>query len=403
MARILVVDDEEDMRMALGNILSRVGHQVYEAGDGRTALEFLGRQPVDLVLLDIRMPGMDGVQILRTLRESDRDTPVIMVTGYGSVESTVEVMRLGASDYLGKPFGNRELIEKVEKVLGTGGAPAGVLGQRLAEKLHGPLAPIAAKAVVQEYEGEDRERRGWLLPGLLLAGVAAGLALWGLRGAGRELRMPAKNPTALVWRGERLWLADWVTQTLHETEVDGRELKPLRSFPLPQTHITGVAIAGDALYLCDPWRKVIEKRRLDEKLTLVAIVPSPGANPAGLFFDGRYLWSADAATRRFYQHETDAGLTVLAAYPAPARSPVAMFKDKDYFWSADAQTRLLYKHRLDNRLKVLAAYSLPLLEPGSAPLSCFTWKGARVWLGRDGSGSLAVRRLRDFKVVPPGG
>ena len=109
MARILVVDDEADMRMALANVLNRMGHRIFEASDGPSALEFLQREKADLVLLDIRLPGMDGVQILRNLRETDRTTPVLMVTGYGSVQPAVEVMKLGASHSLPQPFSNRQL------------------------------------------------------------------------------------------------------------------------------------------------------------------------------------------------------------------------------------------------------------------------------------------------------
>ncbi|MFH1724130.1 MAG: response regulator [Elusimicrobiota bacterium] len=408
MARILVVDDEADMRMALANVLSRLGHQVYEAGDGPTALQFLSREGADLVLLDMRLPGMDGVQILRKLREVDGTTPVVMVTGYGSVESAVEVMQLGASHYLAKPFSNRELRETVDRVLTGGKAPEGmgVLGRRLAEKVRGVIAPLDARPAPLPARGRSagpakREASGWpwLLAGALIAGAFCAWILWTLYGrqAGRDFAIPHENATALVWRGDRLWSADWVTQSVYEYERRGNRLEVVRSVHLPETHITGIAVSGEHLYVCDSWKREIQKRRLDERFSLVRAYRSPGPNPAGVYFDGRYLWSSDASERRFYQHGIDAGLTVLESYPAPGRAPSSIFKDGSYFWSADSETRMIYRHRLDARLGVLAVYSLPLLNEGGAPLSGFTLRGDDVWMGRDGSGTVHVRPLSAFE------
>lgn len=410
MARILVVDDEVDMRMALGNVLSRMGHQVFEAGDGPTALDFLAREGVDLVLLDIRMPGMDGVQILRKFRETDKTTPVVMVTGYGSVDSAVEALQLGASQYLAKPFSNRELVEMVERVLQEKTAPgsSGVLGKRLAEKLRGAIAPVEPRAVRAPEgappEARVRHDRSWALPAVLLVGAAAGLAAWALHSgrAGRDVRIPFKNPTGLVWQGGTLWSADWVTQTVYQMKVSRGGVRLLRSVLLPGVHVTGVAVAGEHVYLCDSWKKEIQKRRLDDKLTLVRTYKSPGPNPTGLHWDGRYLWSSDGTKDRFYQHEPEAGLAVLASYRAPGKAPAGIFKDEEFFWSADSETRLIYKHRLDRKLGILAVYSLPLLNPGSEPLSSFTLKGDEIWVARDGSDVLHVRSERKFVKLDKG-
>ena len=89
MGRVMVVDDEPDMRMALRLFLERYGHEVTESPDGEQALSLLngGGDGFDLVLLDMRMPGLDGMQTLERLRQTHKDLPVIMVTGYGSMES----------------------------------------------------------------------------------------------------------------------------------------------------------------------------------------------------------------------------------------------------------------------------------------------------------------------------
>ncbi|MBI5244359.1 MAG: response regulator [Elusimicrobia bacterium] len=400
---MLIVDDESDMRMALANVLARLGHEVVEAGDGPAALKVLAEQGADLVLLDLRLPGMDGIQILRRIRERDAETPVIMVTGYGSVESAMQVLQLGASHYLAKPFSNKELAETVERVLSAqkAAASAGVLGRRLAEKIHptaaegAALVPVQAQAPLRPGPWMGRLSK-WLL---LLGVLAAGTFLWpdlrqGLR---RDYGTAYSHPAALVWQGERLWAADWLTQTVYQQELRAGRLSTVRSTLLARTHITGLAVSAEHVYISDSWARAIQKRKLDGRLTLVKSIPSPGPRPAGLFFDGRYLWSSDTLSGRIYQHELDEQLSVLASFPAAGKAPIAVFKDEGYLWSADADTRVLYQHRLDNQLRVIAVYSLPELDRGLQQLSCFAFRNGEVWLGRDGVDSMLRRRLDAFR------
>jgi DNA-binding NtrC family response regulator len=101
--RILIVDDDADTRASLGAIARREGWDVEEAPRAEEALKRLERQGIDLVLCDLVMPGIDGIELLRRLRASGRQTPFVMVTGHASVETAVEAVRLGAFDYLSKP------------------------------------------------------------------------------------------------------------------------------------------------------------------------------------------------------------------------------------------------------------------------------------------------------------
>jgi two-component system response regulator PilR (NtrC family) len=103
-ARILVVDDERSMRELLAIVLRREGYEVILAENGRTAIETLEREPVDLLISDIKMPDLSGVDVLRAAKKIDRDILGIMVTAFASTETAVEAMRLGACDYLSKPF-----------------------------------------------------------------------------------------------------------------------------------------------------------------------------------------------------------------------------------------------------------------------------------------------------------
>jgi DNA-binding NtrC family response regulator len=103
-SRVLVVDDDPASRDLLRKVLATEGHQVVQAADGREALAELERQAPDLVVSDIRMPDVDGVQLLERMREVAPDVPVILVTAFGDVEGAVQAIRRGAFDYLAKPY-----------------------------------------------------------------------------------------------------------------------------------------------------------------------------------------------------------------------------------------------------------------------------------------------------------
>jgi two-component system response regulator PilR (NtrC family) len=102
--RILVVDDERSMRELLAIVLRREGYEVVLADSGRAAVEALGRERVDLLISDIKMPDLSGVEVLRAAKDIDRDILGIMITAFASTDTAVEAMRLGACDYLSKPF-----------------------------------------------------------------------------------------------------------------------------------------------------------------------------------------------------------------------------------------------------------------------------------------------------------
>lgn len=114
---VLVVDDEENHRLMLRAHMTSEGFEVHEASNGREAVEMVSRQPFDLVLMDIRMPVMDGMEALREIVQVSPATPVIMMTAYGSIESAVEALKLGAEDYVTKPLDMDELFLKVRKAL----------------------------------------------------------------------------------------------------------------------------------------------------------------------------------------------------------------------------------------------------------------------------------------------
>ena len=119
MTSILVVDDDDDIRALVGELLERAGHVVIKAPDGESALKlFYSRQP-DLVVLDVSMPGLDGWEVLNRIRELS-DVPVLMLTARAEELEKVRGLRAGADDYVTKPFGRQELLARVDATLRRG-------------------------------------------------------------------------------------------------------------------------------------------------------------------------------------------------------------------------------------------------------------------------------------------
>jgi DNA-binding NtrC family response regulator len=117
MATVLIVDDDAAMREGLAETLSDLGHRAVEAPDGNAALAIAARERLDAVLLDLRIPRMDGLEILRQLRSRPGAPPVAILTAYASAANTIEAMRLGAFDHLTKPIGRDDLISLISRML----------------------------------------------------------------------------------------------------------------------------------------------------------------------------------------------------------------------------------------------------------------------------------------------
>lgn len=124
MAKILLAEDEEGLRDFMVQVLERAGHQLAEAGDGEEALEALKQDKFDLLITDVRMPRLDGLNLLPRAKEAQPSLKVLVLTAHGSIKGAVEAMRLGAADYMSKPLESPEALRRmVSRVLMAGGAP----------------------------------------------------------------------------------------------------------------------------------------------------------------------------------------------------------------------------------------------------------------------------------------
>ena len=113
--KILIVDDEPLMRLSMCDGLEAVGHDVQVAATGTEGIELVGKRKFDLVITDLRLPGADGLTVLKIAKEKHPQTEVVVITAHGSVETAVGAMKLGAFDYITKPFQMDELLLIVER------------------------------------------------------------------------------------------------------------------------------------------------------------------------------------------------------------------------------------------------------------------------------------------------
>ena len=114
---ILIIDDEASIRESLSGILADEGFRSLSAEDGQQGLSLLEEEQVDLVLLDIWMPGLDGLEVLKRIKESQADLPVIMISGHGTIETAVQATKMGAYDFIEKPPSYDKIILSINNAL----------------------------------------------------------------------------------------------------------------------------------------------------------------------------------------------------------------------------------------------------------------------------------------------
>ncbi|HVT17939.1 MAG TPA: sigma-54 dependent transcriptional regulator [Thermoanaerobaculia bacterium] len=179
MSRILIVDDEAILRRTLGILLLEQRYEVMEAGSGEEALARLeGDFHADLMLLDLSLPGVGGLETLRRLRERDQRTAVILMTAFGTIPSAVEAMRLGAFDYLSKPFRNDEMLLGVRRALEM---------QRLSSEVQDLRSELEAVYGFNEIIGVSPQIREVFHLMAKLAPLNATVLITGESGTGKEL------------------------------------------------------------------------------------------------------------------------------------------------------------------------------------------------------------------------
>lgn len=213
--RVLIVDDEKNMRWVLSQALSGEGFEVAEAADGKEALAAVAEIEPDVMVLDHRMPGKDGMEVLRTLRSKDARFPIIMLTAHGNVATAVDAMKAGATEYLTKPFDLEELKLAINKALTYSEMAAEV------ERLRGELD---REYDVQGIVASDPSMTSILETVHKVAPTSATVMIYGESGTGKELIARALH--TLSSRATKPFVsvsAGALPETLLESELFGYE------------------------------------------------------------------------------------------------------------------------------------------------------------------------------------
>jgi two-component system, NtrC family, response regulator AtoC len=213
--RVLVADDEKNMRWVLSQALDAEGYEVLEAADGKEALSLVAEQAPDILILDHKMPAPDGMEVLRRVRAKGHRFPVIMLTAHGNVQTAVEAMKAGASEYLTKPFDLDELRLSIEKALQMSALAAEV--DRLREELDRDWdvdGIVAADPIMLDMLETVKK----------VSVTAATVMIYGESGTGKEL--VARAIHRLSPRGTKPFIsisAGALPETLLESELFGYE------------------------------------------------------------------------------------------------------------------------------------------------------------------------------------
>ncbi len=213
--RILVVEDNENLRFLLDGILKGAGYDVVLANDGKGGLGAVRANPPDLVLLDIRLPDMDGMRVLEKIKSIDRNIIVIMLTAHGDVRVAVKAIKLGAYDYLTKPFDNDELLLTIQRATEM---------HRLTHEVRHLQDKLCEKDIVASLVGKSQAVRHVLQEVSVVAPTSVTVVLEGETGTGKELvarLIHLKSP-----RYDKPFVAvdcGAVPETLMESELFGYE------------------------------------------------------------------------------------------------------------------------------------------------------------------------------------
>jgi two-component system response regulator HydG len=213
MPKILIVDDQRNMRTTLAMMLRGTGYEVDEAADGEQGAERGATGAYEVVLTDLRMGTKDGIDVLRSTKDAHPLTEVIVMTAYGTIESAVEAMRLGAFDYIQKPFTEQELLVKVAKALDN---------RRLVGEVTFLASEFKDRYKFENIIGQSRAVREVLGRIVRVAPTDAIVLITGESGTGKEL--VAKAIHANSKRGDRPFVpvnCAAITETLLESELFG--------------------------------------------------------------------------------------------------------------------------------------------------------------------------------------
>jgi CheY-like chemotaxis protein len=257
-AKILVVDDEEFVRRNFKRALSEEGYEVETAEDGERALESIEKEPFDLIIADMKMPGMNGIDVLKNAKERHPDIGVIIVTGYSTIETAVEAIKSGASDYIEKPLSTDQLYDATVKAL----------AQRRLEVEHLPAPATVRPEEIFPADYEEEKAEEWQP------------AIRAFRTAVEEGRVDYSSAERWTYRDMKVELARLLSAEIERKLMEkGMSLEAVTRYRPTLLTICDMIRKGRLLVLLERW-------------TQPFVYPGAGLCVAEKFFEGLYLPAA---------------------------------------------------------------------------------------------------------------
>ncbi len=213
--KILIVDDEKHFLTILSAIMKKEGFQTITAGDGESALRLLRAESPDVLLTDLKMPGLDGMELLKKAKEFDPDLPVVLVTAFADIPGAINAIRVGAHDYLSKPFDNHEVLRVVQRALAE---------QRLKRNLSEISSRLQESTNLREIMGPSDAVARLILEVNRVARSDFAVVIMGETGSGKEVIARAIHQSSPRGKGSFIPVdCGAIPETLLESELFGHE------------------------------------------------------------------------------------------------------------------------------------------------------------------------------------
>ncbi len=380
MAKILIMDDEPGLRNVTFTMLKPTGHSLFLAEDGKQAIEIAKKEKPDLALLDMRVPDMDGLEVLAELKKMDPTVQCIMLSGFGDVETAVGAIKKGAFDYLSKPFKVQEVLEVVNKALAAKTKSPQTTPAQPSDAKSGPqinlpssyTPPAISKSLII----------GGAIAGVILIGIVISLLITKSSGTTTIYNTTYQNPTSLVFDGKNLWVSDWVSRSIYK-HIPDKSLSIENVVSFPDHSPIGIAWDGKHLWSCDSNTSIIMRHLPNQQLTQIFAFKI-AAQPTAIGSDGTNLFLADNNGKLYTFKILSEGVAPESTFTIPAQQPSAIFYMDNNIWIADSETGKIYKHNPAN-FTLEGVYAIKYyLKNSGEKFSSITYDGKNLWTSQDG-------------------
>jgi DNA-binding NtrC family response regulator len=304
MAEILIIDDHDSMREGLELLLRRRGHRTRAAESGKRGLELLSEEAVDLVITDLKMARMDGIEVLRRVKKDMPETEVMVITAHGTIEKVVEAMKLGAADFITKPFSAEEFGVKVDRLVTDHAERARLRRENVALKVENAYLREETQARYGEIVGEAAPMEDVFRWIDRVARSESTVMIYGESGTGKELVARAIHAGSPRSQGPFVRVnCGALTESLLDSELFGHEKGAFTGAEKKRRGRFELANGG-TLFLDEiatvphttqvRLLRVLQERELErvggeETLPVdVRIIAATNATPDGLLSDGTF-------------------------------------------------------------------------------------------------------------------